>query len=175
MGVEERKIVNMPKNLQTGLYKTVVKLKKVLEADWAVGHRGKGYDLPTMAAGCEYGGVEKYGFSGKKGKKERADIIYPLDKLLLSKLSKFSLRDKKIPRIVFKKHRKPNNQYEYTSEVKWFVGTCAEDNAANLILHDLGNNKPADLKSLTFAHPVRTRTLKRERMCEVCRDLFTEP
>lgn len=111
----------MPKNLQTGLYKTIVKLKKVLEADWAVGHRGKGYDLPTMAAGCEYGGVEKYGFSGKKGKKERADIIYPLDKLLLSKPSKFSLRDKKIPRIVFKKHRKPNNQYEYTSDVKAYL------------------------------------------------------
>ena len=165
----------MANNLQTGLYKAVVKLKKDLEADWAVGLRGKGYDLPTMAAGCEYGGIEKYGFSGKKGKKERADIIYPLDNLLLSKLSKFSPRDKKIPRIVFKKHRKPNNQYEYTSEVKWFVGTCAEDNAANLILHDLGNNKSADLKSLTFADPVRTRTLKRERMCEVCRDLFTEP
>ena len=165
----------MPNNLQTGLYKAVVKLKKDLEADWGVGRRGKGYDLPTMAAGCEFAGVEKYGFSGKKGKKDRVDIIYPLDKLLISKLSKFSPRDKKIPRIVFKKHRKPNNQYEYTSEVKWFVGTCAEDNAANMILHDLGNNKPADLKGLTFVHPVRTRTLKLERMCEVCRDLFTEP
>ena len=162
-------------HLQVNLYKAVVKLKKNLEADWAEGLRGKGYDLPTMAAGCEFAGVEKYGFSGKKGKKEREDIIYPLDELLLNKLSKFSRGDKKIPRIVFKKRRKPNNQYEYTSEVKWFVGTCAEDNAANLILHDMGNNKPADLKSLTFAHPVRTRTLKRERMCEVCRDLFTEP
>lgn len=165
----------MPKNLQTGLYKAVVKLKKNLEADWAVGRRGKGYDLPTMAAGCEFAGVEKYGFSGKKGKKEREDIIYPLDDFLLTELSKFSPRNKKIPRIVFKKRRKPNNQYGYISEVKWFVGTCAEDNAANQILHDMGNNKPTDLKSMTFAHPVRTRTLKREMMCEVCRDLFTEP
>lgn len=168
----------MPNNtLSTDLYKEVTKLKQSLEKDWANGLRGKGYDLPTMAAGCEYAGVAKYGFSGSEtGKKRRNDIIKPLDNLLLAKFQRYSPRNKKIPRIVFKKHKKPNNKFEYTSEVKWFVGTCAEDNAANQILYGLNaQKKPIDLKALVFANPVRTRTLKRERMCVVCRDLFTEP
>ena len=164
-------------NLQIELYKAIAVLKSDLEADWAIRLRGNGYDLPTMAAGCEFAGLTKVGFSGKKGRKRRNDIIKPFDVLLLTAFKPFNRGNKKLPRIVFKKRRKPNNQYETTSEVKWFVGTCAEDNAANQILYGLkGNiNKPTDLKALTFAYPVRPRTLKRERMCEVCRTLFTEP
>ena len=167
----------MANYLQTDLYKAVVKLKKDLEADWSSGLRGNGYDLPTMAAGCECAGLTKVGFSGKKGNKRRSDIVKPFDDLLLTAFKPFNRCNMKLPRIVFKKRRKPNNQYETTSEVKWFVGTCAEDNAANQILYGLkvDPNKPTDLKTLTFAHPVRPRTLKRERMCEVCRTLFTEP
>ncbi len=163
--------------LQIELYKTIVAFKSDLETDWAAGLRGKGYDLPTMAAGCEYAGLTKVGFSGKKGKRRRCDILMPFDDLLLTAFKPYNRGNKKLPRIVFKKRRKPNNQYETTSEVKWFVGTCAEDNAANQILYDLksDSNKPTDLKALTFAHPVRLRTLKREKMCEVCRTLFTEP
>ena len=158
-------------HLQTELYKAIVALKSELESDWANGLRGNGYDLPTMAAGCEYAGLTKVGFSGKKGKKGRNDD------LLLTAFKPFNRGNKKLPRIVFKKRRKPNNQYKTTSEVKWFIGTCAEDNAANQILYGLKGdpNKPTDLKTLTFAHPVRPRTLKRERMCEVCRTLFNEP
>lgn len=159
------------------LYKAIVALKSGLEADRAMGLRGKGYDLPTMAAGCEYAGLMKVGFSGKKGKRRRSDIIKPFDGLLLTALKPYNRCNKKLPRIVFKKRRKPNSHYETTTEVKWFVGTCAEDNAANQILYRFKRNpnKPTDLKTLTFAHPVRPRTLKRERMCEVCRTLFTEP
>ena len=165
------------RNLHIELYKEIVAFKSDLEADWVKGLRGNGYDLPTMAAGCEYAGLTKVGFSGKKGKKRRSDIIMPFDNLLLTAFKPFNRGNKKLPRIVFKKRRKPNNQYETTSEVKWFVGTCAEDNAANQILYGLkGNpNKPTNLRTVTFAHPVRPRTLKRERMCEVCRTLFTEP
>ena len=165
------------RHLHIELYKAIVSLKSDLEADWAAGLRGNGYDLPTMAAGCEFVGLTKVGFSGKKGKKRRSDIIKPFDDLLLTAFKPFNRGNKKLPRIVFKKRRKPNNQYETTSEVKWFVGTCAEDNAANQILYGLkGNpNKPTNLRTLTFAHPVRPRTLKRERMCEVCRTFFTEP
>lgn len=163
--------------LQSNLYKAIVTLKSDLEADWAIGLRDNGYDLPTMAAACEYAGLMKVGFSGKKGKKRRSDIIKPFDNLLLAALKPFNRCNKKLPRIVFKKRKKPNNQYETTSEVKWFVGTCAEDNAANQILYGLKEDpkKPTDLKTLSFAHPVRPRTFKRERMCEVCRTLFAEP
>ena len=165
------------RHLHIELYKAIVALKSELEADWVKGLRGNGYDLPTMAAGCEYAGLTKVGFSGKKGKKRRSDIIKPFDDLLFTAFKPFNRGNKKLPRIVFKKRRKPNNQYETTSEVKWFVGTCAEDNAANQILYGLkGNpNKPTNLRTLSFAQPVRPRTLKRERMCEVCRTLFTEP
>lgn len=77
-----------------------------------------------------------------------------------------------------KKGHKPNNFKRNIAVVDKYVGTCAEDNAANLILYEYGNGKagkPTDLKALTFDHPVRTRTFKRERMCVVCRALFTEP
>ena len=174
---ELQRFLDMANNLQTVLYKAIVTLKSDLEADWAIGLRGNGYDLPTMAAGCEYAGLMKVGFSGKKGKRRRSDIIKPFDDLLLTAFKPFNRSNKKLPCIVFKKRRKPNNQYGNTSEVKWFVGTCAEDNAANQILYGLKGdpNRPTDMKTLTFAHPVRPRTLKRERMCEVCRTLFTEP
>lgn len=164
----------MVKNLQTGLYKAVVKLKKDLEAEWAKGVRGEDYDLPKMAAGCEYAGIERFGFSGKLGKKKRNDIK-PFINPLLDALTSYCPKGKNPPHIVYKRKR-INKNFEYT-EVKRYVGTCAEDKAANLILWDMmkSPNKPTDLKCLTFSHPVRTRTLKRERMCEVCRNLFTEP
>lgn len=55
----DESLINMANNLQTGLYKAIVTLKSDLEADWAIGLRGNGYDLPTMAAGCEYAGLTK--------------------------------------------------------------------------------------------------------------------
>ena len=90
-------------HLQTELYKAIVALKSELESDWANGLRGNGYDLPTMAAGCEYAGLTKVGFSGKKGKKRRNDIIRPFDDLLLTAFKPFNRGNKKLPRIVFKK------------------------------------------------------------------------
>ena len=53
---ELQRFLDMANNLQTVLYKAIVTLKSDLEADWAIGLRGNGYDLPTMAAGCEYAG-----------------------------------------------------------------------------------------------------------------------
>ena len=126
----------MPKTpLTDELYKLAIRLKKELETEWSVGKLGNGYHLPTMAAGCEFNRNIKIGFSGKKGKRKRDDLILPLAPMIVEALAKYS-RGKKIPRIVFKKHKKPNNHFEYTSEVKYFVGTCAEDNAANQLYKD---------------------------------------
>jgi len=162
-------------HLHVELYKAIVAFKSDLEAEWANGMRGEDYDLPIMAAGCEYSGIEKFGFSGKLGKKKRSDIK-PFLRPLLDELKNRCPKGKNPPHIVYKRKR-IDKHFEYTTVVKRYVGTCAEDKAANLILWEMKNspNKPTDLKHLVFAHPVRTRTLKREKMCDVCRDLFTEP
>ena len=162
-------------HLQVELYKAIVKLKKDLETEWAKGLRVEDYDLPNMAAGCEYAGIEKFGFSGKLGKKKRSDIK-PFLNPLLEALKIYCPKGKNPPYIVYKR-KKVGKHFEYTNEVKRFVGTCAEDKAANLILWDLKKspNKPTNLKLLNFAYPVRTRTLKREKMCGVCKELFREP
>ena len=86
----------------------------------------------------------------------------------------------KLPYVVFSKKRKPvvmpNGEVKYKRVVEKFVGTCAEDNASNSVLYELNvGQKPATLKDLIFVHPIRPRSLERERMCGVCRNIFTEP
>ena len=171
----------MKMSLQKKLYKEILLKKKELEE-----YRKKGgdahteSDLPCMAAGCEYAGVQKCGFSSHSKHISRPDIHYPFDTLLHDALMQQAPDVPKLPFVVFSKKRIPvayaNGAIKYKRVVKKFVGTCAEDNASNSVLYELPKRqRPESLKQLTFTHPLRTRTLEREKMCVVCKSIFTEP
>ena len=55
-----------------------------------------------------------------------------------------------------------------------FYGTCAEDDAATKVLHQLENkNVPLPtIKDLVFAQPYRPRTLEPWDCCDVCQQVF---
>lgn len=168
-------------SLQTKLYKEILAKKKELEQIRKNGGKASlERDLPCMAAVCEYAGVEKCGFSSRSKHIKRPDIHYPFDSLLQNALMREAPDVPKLPYVVFSKKRKPvvtaSGDVIYKRVVEKFVGTCAEDNTSNSLLYELNaDQKPGTLKDLTFVHPVRPRTLKRERMCGVCRNIFTEP
>ena len=163
--------------LHEGLLKAVKQKKDELEDSRKRGLKVRETDLPVVVAGCEYSDVMEYGFSSDRKHVKRTDIK-PFDKLLENRLKTVCPKAKKIPDIIFKKKHNRRNSQGNMPEVLHFVGTCAEDNAANLILHGYGKGKagkPTDLKVLNFDYPVRVRTFKRKRMCNVCRTIFTEP
>lgn len=168
-------------SLQNKLYKEILTKKKELEQIRKNGGKASiERDLPRMAVACEYAGVEKCGFSSRSKHITRPDIYYPFDSLLQNALVRQAPDVPKLPYVVFSKKRKPvvmaNGKVKYKRVVEKFVGTCAEDNASNSVLYELkADQKPETLKDLVFVHPVRPRTLKRERMCVVCRNIFTEP
>lgn len=168
----------MKNPLRDGLLKAVKEKKDELEDSRKKGLKTKETDLPVMAAGCEYSGIMRFGFSNGRRHVKRDDIIDPLDDLLMNGLKAVCPKARKIPGGLFKKQHKRNNTKCNAPVLLEYVGTCAEDNAANQILHgyDKGKSgKPTELKTLNFYYPVRIRTFKRERMCNVCRTLFTEP
>lgn len=162
--------------LREGLLKAVKEKKDELEDSRKIGLKIRETDLPWMAAGCEYRGLMCYGFSRGRKHVKRSDIIDPLDTLLMTGLKTVCPTARKIPGGLFKKRHKRKNTLGNPPVLLKYVGTCAEDNAANQILYAYKGRpgKPTSLKALTFDHPVRIRTFKRERMCVVCRTLFTE-
>ena len=167
--------------LQNKLYKEILNKKEELEQLRKNGGEVNAErDLPCMAVACEYGGVEKCGFSSRSKHITRPDVHYPFEPLLQNALKQQAPDVPKLPYVVFSKKRKPvvipSGEVKYKRVVEKFVGTCAEDNASNSVLYELSvGQKPGTLKDMTFVHPVRPRTLKRERMCAVCRNIFTEP
>ena len=174
---------NITMSLRNKLYKEILQKKRELDDA-----RRKGLtvrvekDLPRMAAGCEYAGVEECGFSSHSKHVRRPDIHYPffplLEKALKAQAPNIS---QDLPFVVFKPkrqqvHNSCTGKIQYKRIVDKFVGTCAEDNACNSLLYSLKPGQvPVSLKNIIFVHPVRTRTLKRERMCVVCRNIFSEP
>lgn len=169
-------------SLQNKLYKEILQKKKELEELRKNGDSVKAErDLPCMAVGCEYAGTEKCGFSGSRKKVNRPDVIKPFDPLLEQALMAQAPNIPQLPFILFEKKKQPcqdpiTGEIKYRKVVDRFIGTCAEDNASNSLLYGLiPIQKPVSLKEITFIHPIRPRTLKRERMCVVCRNIFTEP
>ena len=168
-------------SLQNKLYKEIIiKKREIEQIRKNGGNANKERDLPCMAAACEYAGVEKCGFSSRSKHITRPDVHYPFDQLLQNALVRQAPDVPKLPYVVFSKRRKPvitpSGEVKFKRVVEKFVGTCAEDNASNCVLYELSaEQKPGTLKDLTFVHPIRPRTLKRVRMCGVCRNIFTEP
>lgn len=169
-------------SLRVSLYKEILQKKDELEEARKNGKKVKETDLPQMAVGCEYDGIKRCGFSSHSKYVKRPDKRYPFKPLLEKELKAQGQNIPQLPCVIWKKKRKPvcdirtGEVIRYKKEVEKFFGTCAEDNAANCILYDMNPGQSIrTLKEIRFVHPVRTRTLKRERMCVVCRNIFTEP
>lgn len=169
-------------SLRINLYKEILQKKDELEEARKKGIKVKESDLPQMAVECEYDGIERCGFSSHSKHLKRSDKRYPFKPLLDKELKSQGLNITQLPCVIWKKKRKPicdmrtGEVIRYVKEVEKFIGTCAEDNAANSVLYDMNASKSIkSLKEIIFIHPVRTRTLKRERMCGVCRNIFSEP
>ncbi|MBR5678223.1 MAG: hypothetical protein IKX20_08795 [Paludibacteraceae bacterium] len=170
-------------SLQNKLYKEILLKEKELEALRKNGGKvNVEWDLPKVAVACKYNGVERCGFSCNSNHVSRSDIIRPFYPLLERELLNQAPEAPKLPYVVFKKKRQPvvdmmsGDVIRYKKVVEKFIGTCAEDNAANCVLFGQnGRGVPQSLKDLSFVHPIRPRTLMRVRMCDVCRTIFTEP
>ena len=168
-------------SLRNKLYQEILFKKKELEDIRKNGGKvNLEWDLPCVGVGCEYGGLEMCGFSRRSKHLIRPVIHYPFDLLLHNALMQQEPNVPQLPYVLFSRKRLPEvdakGKVKYKRVVEKFVGTCAEDNAANSLLHGLNPvQKPASLKDLSFIHPVRPRTLKRVKMCNVCKNIFTEP
>ena len=172
----------MLSSLRNKLYQSILQIKKELEDARKEGEKvDLDYDLPRVAAGCEYAGMECCGFSHHSNHIKRPDIRKPFSPLLETALKAQQPGLKKLPSVVFKPKRirifnYQNGETRFIREVEKYIGTCAEDNAANNVLYNLAiQQRPSSLKQLNFMHPIRPRTMKRIRMCGVCQNLFTEP
>jgi hypothetical protein len=168
------------KSLRRKLYKEILWLQSQLESKREAGvNVDDEHDLPTMAAACMYDGVRCCGFSSHSKHIKRNDV-YPFEPLIVRSLWDQDHRIRRIPDILFYTQEVFNvktGKIEKKQFVDKFIGTCAEDNAANCVLRETKNNlnKPKRLKQLVFDYPLRTRTYEREKMCKVCNKLFNKP
>ncbi len=113
-------------------------------------------DYPKISIACEYGPHRAFGHSSKCHASIRANTNYVPP--LLNSLKRFG--------------NPPEVKIKGSSLL--FIGTCAEDSAANQVLEKcfVRNNRYPFLKDLVFTHPIRTRTHERKRFCDVCRAVF---
>ena len=114
-------------------------------------------DYPKVAIACEYGKQHAYGHSLKCHSSVKAPVGYV--KPLLQELSKYGTP----PSVKFDSNGKPV-----------FVGTCAEDSAANqvMIKNHIASGHYPKLKNLVFTRPVRARNYQRLDFCDVCNAIF---
>lgn len=68
----------------------------------------------------------------------------------------------------------PPNVIDLPNGGKRFVGTCAEDDAANSLMKVFKDccNKYIDIDTLYFSLAIVPKTLKRKKYCDVCRSIF---
>lgn len=141
-------------DLIRGLYDYSKDLRAIIKEARREG-KIKKKDYPKVAAVCEHGPM-CYGHSKNCHKSIIEEINYVPQ--LLKRLTKFGNPPTKI-----KTQGKP-----------LYVGTCAEDYAANKLLMELSDRGRIipKLNKLHFANPIRPRTNERVKMCKVCKSLF---
>lgn len=112
---------------------------------------------PAIAVGCEYGHYKECGRSKKSEIKALVRKIN-LNPILFSALKKATNVE---PEQVIKGYP------------PIFVGTCAEDHAANKILLKMGEKgRIISLKDIKFTKPRRPRTFEKRKMCQTCKSVF---
>lgn len=116
----------------------------------------KNDDFPAIAIGCEHGIYTAFGHSRRCHKSLREEVYYV--PLLLKALKKFGI---------------PPTKRIIGGHIH-FVGTCAEDSAANKVLQEVFEVRHSYpmLQQLSFTNPVRPRTYQRRPMCRVCKSIF---
>lgn len=113
-------------------------------------------DFPAIAIGCEYGIYTAFGHSRRCHKSLREEVYYVPP--LLKALKKFAV---------------PPTKRSIDGHI-YFVGTCAEDSAANKVLQEVFEVRHSYpmFQQLSFTNPVRPRTYQRRPMCRVCKSIF---
>lgn len=115
-------------------------------------------DYPKVSIACEYGRHKAYGHSLKCHSSIKTPVKYV--KPLCQALNAFG-----IP---------PEIKRNLTSGKITYIGTCAEDSAANqvMITSNISAGHFPRMKDLIFTNPVRTRTFQRRKFCDVCKAIF---
>ena len=115
-------------------------------------------DYPRVAIACEYGHDKAYGHSLKCHKSIKSPVKYV--RPLCQALSTFGTP--------------PEVKRNLKTGKLTFIGTCAEDSAANqvMISTNISTGHYPPLKQLVFTNPVRARNYQRRRFCDVCKAIF---
>lgn len=113
-------------------------------------------DYPKVTIACEYGSHYAFGHSLKchRSIKQVVNYVGPLR----NALSKYG----NPPEVII------------TGGKTLFVGTCAEDAAANKVLEKCYYQCSSypKLKKLIFTQPIRPRTNQRRKFCDICKAIF---
>lgn len=123
------------------------------------------HDLPKVVAGCLYDDQQKtmdVGRSGRTHKSINQRIPRAVFNVKLVNALKGIKDTGKIPD-TFKDPA--------TGEIR-FLGTCAEDDAANKVLNALEQNTPK-LNELQFTKALRPRTGNKVKYCKTCQTVFS--
>lgn len=148
------------------LYRFITDIKVIAEDVRLNGKRFDDlHDLPKVVAGCLYDGQQKTMEVGRSGcahksinqRIPRADFNVQLVNALKA------VKDTgKIP---------DTFTDPATGEIR-FLGTCAEDDAANKVLYTLEPNTPK-LNELQFTKALRPRTGNKVKYCKTCQTVFS--
>ena len=147
--------LNASPNLVRSLAGYVHDLRETLKAE--IRNRPiKHHDFPAIAIGCEHGIFSAFGHSRMCHKSlwEEVNYVSPLLKAL-------------------KRYGTPPTKKIIDGHIH-FIGTCAEDSAANKVLKEVFEVRHSypTLQQLSFTRPVRPRTYQRRPMCRVCKSIF---
>ena len=148
---------NCTPDLQRFLQRENTKLIDTLKAN-ITNREVRDEDYPKVSIACEYGQHKAYGHSLKchSSVKEPVKYVRPL----YQALSAYGTP--------------PEVKVNYTTGKVTYIGTCAEDSAANQVMKasNVSTGHYPRMKDLKFTNPVRTRTFQRRKFCDVCKAIF---
>lgn len=149
------------KKLDHMLFAFIAQIKAVADEVRREGKRFDDmHDLPKVAVGCRYGKAKFCGRSGSAHKRYKRSIPRaPFNSHLYNALHAISPTSK-IPGTFVE-----NGERRY-------LGTCAEDDAANKVLNIYDPYVPT-LNKLKFTKSLRPRTGSIIRYCKTCQTIFT--
>lgn len=115
-------------------------------------------DYPRVAIACEYSNHQAYGHSLKCHSSINAPVNYVQP--LLQALRVYG--------------EPPKSWKEVATGNTLYIGTCAEDSAANQVMEKthISTGHYPRMKSLVFTKPVRARNYQRRNFCGVCNAIF---
>lgn len=116
---------------------------------------------PAVVVCCEYQSLCCSGRSLKANAKTRSIKTTPVNSFLMNSLENIA---KKYEQKVFQRTK--------VDDTKVFIGTCAEDDACNMVLNKLKSGTLSKLTDLSFTPAVRPRTRQHIDYCKVCNEIF---